>query len=189
MSGSTALADDTVKHEGDHPEYHVELEPHGVFGPYHRLASDIGFGAGIRATIPIVQNGFIPSLNNNVGISFGLDFMHYSGTCGYFAGRGAFVNYNCDGNELMFPVTLQWNFFVARNWSVGGEPGIYIYHWFFDNYCTANNVPGYYCNDYPSATSVDAAFFLVGRYHFSEKASLTMRVGYPYISVGASFFL
>ena len=188
LGGGSALADDTIKHPGDHPDYHVELEPHGVFGWYHRYASDLGYGAGARVSIPLVQNGFIPSLNNNVAITFGIDFVHYQGDCYFYDPR--FGSYGCDANYLMFPIALQWNFFVAERWSVGGEPGLYIYHGFFDtaynDYCTVNRIN---CYSYPTSTGVDFAFFLIGRYHFSEKASLTMRIGYPYISIGASFFL
>jgi hypothetical protein len=32
------------------------------------------------------------------------------------------------------------------------------------------------------------AFWAGARYHFSEKVALTMRVGWPSVSVGVSFF-
>jgi len=178
MVPRSARADDTIKHPGDHPEYSVEIEPHGIFGWSNFYATSTGFGVGGRFSIPVVQNGFIPSLNNNVAVSFGLDFLHYSG-CPY-------LNYGCGANYVFFPVAMQWNFFVAPHWSVFGEPGIFIYHGFFDDtdYCVINGRR--YC-DGPTVTGVGPAFYAGGRYHFNEHVTLTMRIGYPTISIGASF--
>ncbi|WP_394824068.1 hypothetical protein [Pendulispora albinea] len=176
----SAHADDTIKHPGDHPDYKLELEPHGLFA-WEDFYGGTGFGAGGRFTIPVVHNGFVPSINNSIGISFGLDLVHYSG-CYY---RGAFGEVGCGANYLFFPVAMQWNFYVAERWSVAGEPGLFIYHGFFDDdYCG----PGISCGR-PDRTGLRPMFSVLGRYHFNEKISLTMRVGYPTFSIGASFFL
>jgi hypothetical protein len=176
----TAWADDTIKHPGDHPDYKVEIEPHGLIG-WDGVFGGTGFGVGARFGIPIVKNGFIPSINNSVAISFGLDFLHYSTNCNWYR-RGGF---RCNANYLFFPVAMQWNFYVAQKWSVFGEPGLVLYHGFFDD-C----VPGEeFCNNVPSHTGVRPAFWAGGRYHFSETAALTMRIGYPSFSIGVSFFL
>jgi hypothetical protein len=132
------------------------------------------FGIGGRFSIPIVENGFVKTINNSVAISFGADLMHYDGCyIGRFGG--------CSANFLFLPVTMQWNFFVARQWSVFGEPGLFLYHGFFDT-CPANTP----CIE-PTATGLRPAFFAGGRYHFSESVALTMRIGYPTFSVGVSF--
>src|SRR5262245_37978222 len=68
-----------------HPDFRVELEPHGVIVPwgdnfgyynryYGRFRGDYEFEAGIgfRATIK-VADPVIPSLNNTIGVTFGLD--------------------------------------------------------------------------------------------------------------------
>src|SRR5690242_9476555 len=72
---STASADESIiKNPGDHPDYRFEAEPHGLIGfggPFHK-AGDLGIG--FRGTVIIVDNGFVPSINNSVGISFGGDF-------------------------------------------------------------------------------------------------------------------
>ena len=180
--GAQARADDTIKHPGDHPNYAVELEPHLLLGGYDNLFPGTGFGVGGRFSIPIVQNGFVPSINNSVAITFGLDFLHYGSNCGYLT-----TNYSCSANYLYFPVAMQWNYFVAQKWSVFGEPGLFIFHGFYDQYCPPN--PNGVCYDPGSQTGVRPAFYLGGRYHFNEKVSLTMRIGYPTISVGVSWFL
>jgi hypothetical protein len=172
-----ARADDTIKHPGDHPDYHVEAEPHLVVAFDNVFGSD-GFGVGGRFSIPIVQNGFIKGINNNVAIGFGLDFVHYSGFCHY---RG----YICDATYFFIPVVMQWNFFVAERWSVFGEPGFAIYHGFGFDSCPPGSGD---CYD-PHATGFfPAVLFLGGRYHFSEAVALTMRIGWPMFSIGVSFF-
>jgi len=146
---SPAEADTLViKNPGDHPDYRFEAEPHGLIGfggPFKKRGDN--FGAGFRGTIIIVDNGFIKSINNSVGISFGADF---------FFGRG----------RLYFPVAMQWNFWLSTHWSVFGEPGI--------SFTTKDN-------------DIDPVLMVGGRYHFTEKIALTMRIGYPAFSVGASF--
>lgn len=188
VAGATrADAQSIIKNPGDHPDYKVELEPHLDFGWANLYASN-GFGLGARATIPIVQNGFIPSLNNSVGISFGLDFLRYSG-CYY--GNGYFVNgseVGCGASFFLFPITMQWNFWLTPHWSVFGEPGLYIYHGIFDDYCddprfkNSRNLCGY-----PTRTSIQPAGYVGGRFHFNDTIALTMRLGYPTLSVGVSF--
>lgn len=176
-----ALADTLIiKNPGDHPRYSFELEPHLVLGFIDPpgYASGAGFGLGFRGSIPLVRNGFIPSINNSVAIGFGMDFARY-GRGDYCRNGGVLANCDrrrLDGfNEFYFPVVLQWNFFLSRNWSVFGEPGIALtYHGW----------------DGPRAVDLEPfVFYVGGRYHFSDKVTLTMRIGYPAFSVGASFLL
>lgn len=175
---ASARADDTIRRPGDHPTYSVELEPHGLldwYVPYTH--SNTGIGIGGRFSIPIVENGFVQTINNSVAISFGIDWIHYD---------GCFFNGNCAVDYLHFPIVMQWNFFVARRWSVFGEPGLDIYHGFFSD-CPFTTANAFACNT-PTQTGVEPAFFLGGRYHFSDGAALTMRIGFPTFSIGVSFF-
>jgi hypothetical protein len=180
LLASSARAQSVIKTPGDHPLYSVEIEPHALFGWDANYAGD-GFGLGGRVSIPLTHRGFIPSLNNSVAISFGLDWVHYSDCDFYFKGTA----YGCGADFFEFPIVMQWNFYVASRWSVFGEPGLYIYHGSFDdNYCGGQGQPA--CG-YPTATSVDLAFWVGARYHFTNKVALTMRLGFPTISVGVSF--
>jgi hypothetical protein len=168
-----------IQHPGDHRRYVFEAEPHLVLGLIDPpgYASGTGFGAGFRGAIPILQNGFIPKLNNSVAIGFGVDFVRY--------GRGDYCRTGqplsgCDNrvrlssfNEFYFPVELQWNYYLSRNWSVFGEPGTALYYHVWDG---------------PNRVDWDpVVFFAGGRYHFAERITLTMRIGYPAFSVGCSF--
>ncbi|MBV9947537.1 MAG: hypothetical protein JOZ69_11855 [Myxococcales bacterium] len=169
-----ARADDTIKRPGDHPMYPVEIEPHALFGWGGVYGGSGGYGIGARFAIPVVRNGFIPNINNSVAVSFGIDWVHYD-FCWF---RG-----NCSANYFDLPATMQWNFFVARRWSVFGEPGFML---FFSSF--GDCPPGTVCPNRPAATGVQPAFFLGGRFHLSDNAALTMRVGYPTFSIGVSFF-
>jgi hypothetical protein len=185
--GGDARADDTVKHPGDHPHYSVELEPHGLVG-WAANYYGFGFGLGGRVSIPVTHDGFIKKLNNSVAVSFGLDWVHYSGGgCYYYVRNGCFDGYSAD--FVQFPIVMQWNFYVAQHWSVFAEPGIYVWHAFYNtNYpCNGPGLPPCGAIYYGSETSVGPAFYVGGRYHFNDTVALTMRLGFPTISVGVSF--
>lgn len=172
---ASARADDTIRRPGDHPFYAVEAEPHLVFGwggPY----APGGFGLGGRLSIPIVHNGFIPTINNSIAISFGADWVHYE-SC-WYAG-------SCSANYFDLPIAMQWNFYVAHRWSVFGEPGAVLY---FGSYPDCPLQPNL-CPGRPPTVGVVPALFLGGRYHITDKTALTLRVGFPSFSVGFSFFL
>jgi hypothetical protein len=189
FAAENALAQSTIRHPGEHPLYSVELEPHLLFGWIQPPGKPEGrgLGFGVRATIPIVQNGFISTINNSVGISFGIDWIHYDDddyiaydscrrwvptpgdtrTCVELWGRrGGSSNY------LYFPVAMQWNFWLHEKFSVFGEPGLALYY----------DKPRY-----DSAhLGMAPAFHIGGRWHFARRGMLTMRIGYPSISLGVS---
>jgi hypothetical protein len=174
VTEGTARADDTIKRPGDHPSYPVEIEPHALFG-WGGVYGTGGYGVGARFAIPIVHNGFIPQINNSIAVSFGLDWVHYD-SCWF---RG-----NCSANYFDIPVAMQWNFFVAHRWSVFGEPGLLVYFGSFSDCSLQSSL----CPGHPAASGVQPAFFLGGRFHISDTASLTLRLGYPTFSFGVSFF-
>jgi hypothetical protein len=144
----------TIKNPGDHPHYVFEAEPHaliGFAGPFDDHGGH--FGAGFRGTVVIVDNGFVKTINNSIGISFGADLY--------------------TENTLFLPVAMQWNFWLSKHWSVFGEPGI-----------------GFALHDFHADKNVlHPILWAGGRYHFSDTISLTLRIGYPAVSIGASFFL
>jgi hypothetical protein len=81
------------------------------------------------------------------------------------------VGFDFGGNDRIYvPVVLQWNFWLSTHWSVFGEPGL------------AFGSGGPYSGVFP-------AFFAGGRFHFTDRVALTIRLGYPDVSIGVSFFL
>jgi hypothetical protein len=195
LATKSARAEESIiRHPGDHPNYSVEIEPHVLAAFLALPHGGDGFGLGGRFTIPLVKNGFVSSINNNVGIGFGLDWVHYSG-CYYNNYYNGPFPYECPTfNAFVIPVVLQWNFFLSTHWSVFGEPGFAIeYGTWGGDFCgyyvdRGVRVP-YACGNSPNHLSADPfILFIGGRFHFSESASLTMRVGWPYFSIGISFF-
>jgi hypothetical protein len=186
--GADAAAQSIIRYPGDHPLYHVELEPHVLLGPFDPpgTGGGTGFGAGGRASIEIVKKGFVETINDSVAIGFGLDLLHYSGgavqrgTCvrsvqappGGVTSVCVAVEQNGSATDYaILPVVMQWNFFFTHKWSVFGEPGLAFY---WDDYSWLRASP---------------VLYLGGRYHFSDKTTLTLRLGYPTFSLGVSFML
>lgn len=173
-----AHAQSSIRVPGQRPKYAFELEPHLLLTPFGApdVPSGDGYGLGVRGTIEVAPDGFIPKLNDSVGIGFGLDWIHYNGA----AGRGYCwqFEYTAQGvpvcvetsppNYIFVPVVMQWNFWLHRQWSVFGEPGLALYH-------------------RSGEFGVAPVFMAGGRFHFSDSVSLTMRLGYPSFSLGVSF--
>jgi hypothetical protein len=187
-SATPAAAQSIIKNPGMHEKYLVELEPHALLGAFQPPGdgTGAGLGAGLRASFVLVDKGFVPSINDSVAIGFGIDALHYfgagpvtRGTCSRFVTgpSGLRVCQEVSGvrggssNYIFFPAVMQWNFFLTRRWSVFGEPGLSLY--WFDT----------------GSVGVSPAFFVGGRYHFSDRVTLTMRIGYPTFSVGLSILL
>jgi hypothetical protein len=177
-----AHAQSTIKRPGDRPHYVFELEPELVFAPFAPPNANFadGYGGGLRGTIEVLPDGFIPKLNDSVGIGFGADYLRYRsddsrGECERFAPGPANTRVCVETNGgaagyWYVPVVMQWNFWLHRQWSVFGEPGVAFY---------------YHRKLEFSPFVVEAG----GRFHFSEKVALTLRVSFPTLSLGVSFLL
>jgi len=176
-----ARAQSTIRSPGQRPPYVFELEPHLILTPFDAPddPSGDGYGLGARGTIEILPEGFISNLNDSVGIGFGLDWVHYGGQ----GGRGYCRNFsytpqgvpvcvegsNHSSNYVFVPVVMQWNFWLHRQWSVFGEPGLAVSHRSDGDF------------------GVVPVFNAGGRFHFNDSVALTLRLGYPYFSAGVSF--
>jgi hypothetical protein len=190
----TASAESTIKQYGARPSYGVELEPHIAVGWIEPpgYGTGEGFGLGGRATFEILGHGFIPKLNNSVGIGVGLDWIHYygdgtgpRGTCVERvpgpAGTSICTRVSGSGNDdtdyLWIPVVLQWNFWLARRWSAFGEIG-----------------GAFRVDDMHKFGFSPVISWAGGRFHMTDHTTLTLRLGIPfvltpYISFGVSFLL
>ena len=170
-----AQAQSIIKREGLHPRYGFEAEPHLIIRD-HTGFRGTGFGPGFRGTFVVADHGFIKNLNDSVGVGVGLDWLVFNDCDPDNNPNNGNGNRCIDGSQFVLPVVMQWNFWLAREWSVFGEPGLAI---------SINNDPG---ND---DLDLDPfVLYLGGRYHFSNTAALTMRLGFPVsLSVGVSFLL
>jgi hypothetical protein len=181
-----ARAQSTIKHPGERPHYVFEAEPHidlGLFDP-PGFGAGTGIGFGFRGSVQLLENGFIPKLNNSIAIGFGADYLRYDGwegprgACEHFVTGPSGIpicvraSHSVDHvNYFYLPVVMQWNFWLHRRWSVFGEPGLALH--FEDGELELDPF----------------VFYAGGRYHLSDRITLTLRVGYPTFSFGASFLL
>ncbi len=181
LAGS-ARADDTIQHPGAHFSYFVEIEPHldVAWGDWSGgLGGQAGYGLGARLAFPVMKNGFVSTINDSVAVGVGLDFLHFG--CGGSLTGAAF---SCSLNSLSLPVVMQWNFYVSPEWSVFGEPGLFLYHQFYSS--SGSNCVGLGC---PSVTetSLLPAFWVGARYRLNDRLYFTARIGYPTVTLGMSF--
>lgn len=190
LLSNQASAQSIIKQDSRHPSYKLELEPHLALG-WVRPPGDaggLGLGGGLRFAIPVADRGFVDGVNDSVAVSFGFDLLKHggggvmSGRCAEYVGTGddrICVRVESAGGSSLYvelPVAMQWNFFLTDDWSVFAEPGLGVYFQIRDV-------------DSSVAAGVFPVFELGGRYHFSKKTTLTMRVGYPHVTVGLSFLL
>jgi hypothetical protein len=161
----TAHAETLIEQPGSHTDYRWELEPHLVFTPFRGgffrdrwRGYESQVGLGFRASVEVADPAFVKTINDTVGISFGVDFTN--------------CDWCRDDFAMVIPVVLQWNFWFTEEWSAFAEPGIAIRSaGFFD------------------VVDPDLALAIGGRYQFNDDIGLTLRIGYPYVSFGVSFFL
>ena len=134
-----------------------------------------GFGvaSGVRFGIPLVENGFVTSINNAVYLNFGADF--------YFIRHrrsGGIEEYD---PGFGIPVALHWEFYFNETWSAFAELGVNV--WFHPAFFRGRD---FFDNDYGGAWFLAA---IGGRLHINNVIALTVRVGSPYASFGITFLI
>lgn len=172
-----------IKQPGRHLTYSVELEPH-LLVQYDRTwgARGSGLGPGLRVGIPLLQNGPITTINNSLALGFGLDWARFA------ACDGQPDSADCSVNQIWAPVVAQWNFWFTPVISAFGELGAAISHRTLD-----------YSKGCPYLTTeqcqvrdlqlFEPVLFVGSRFSFSRNVGLLLRIGTPYLSIGADFTL
>ena len=172
--GSQASAQ--VESPGRHPHYTAELEPHLVWqwNGDERARHD-GVGFGFRASIPIIQDGPVRTINNSLAISFGLDWAHFP-ECRDYVG--------CSEDDFWVPVTAQWNFYITSMLSIFPELGLGFRDAIidYDEPCRGSGCRG-------SALEVHPVLWFGARFRLGNAVALVMRLGTPSLQLGVSFFI
>lgn len=190
LFAGSAQAQTIIKNGSASHDHSLEIDLHGVLTPFSppQGSASVGVGAGALFGINLAPQGFLPQVNDSVALGVGFDFVYYTGSnavaseCVEWVGSGP--SRICvrtrqsggGGNYFYVPTVMQWNFYITKSFSVFGEPGLGLYLWnsSFDRSLNFGATP---------------IFNAGGRWHFAEKMSLSFRVGYPYTTVGITFFL
>lgn len=185
-----ASASAQINRPGNHPTYTAEVEPHLVLQwddePWW---DDDGIGLGLRATIPIIENGPVRTINNSLGIGFGLDWAHFDDTCWGPGGRPAVLD-DCSADDFWLPLVVQWNFFFSDLISAFPELGLGIQHTRWDGDWCGRGSNLYLCGSGSrSDTDLELLLWLGVRFHLADSFAITLRLGTPSLLLGASFFL
>ncbi len=180
LCASSAAAQ--INRPGAHPQYVVELEPHGLIQWDVEPWDDEGLGLGFRASIPVMQNGPVKTINNSFAIGFGIDWAHSGDNCwGYnyrpYDPRIRFEG-DCDADNILFPVVAQWNFFFTPAVSAFAELGLAIVYETWD-WGLADD----------DDIDVEPVFLLGPRFILGDMIAIPIRIGWPYLSVGVSFLI
>lgn len=144
---SGVAAQESIMIDGVRPELHLGLD------------WEAAIGLGARLDIPIVADGFIHSLTDELALSPGAEL--------YFDDHG-------DG-ELSIGGVLaaQWNFYLNPEWSVFPELGLTLI--FRDR-------------DRGADLALRPLFAGGARYHFGRRNALLLRLAWPYgVQLGITF--
>ena len=173
LAAPSARAEVIIKRPKEHPKYVVEIEPHlnfaffryrveGFKDPKGSFFGHPEFGGGLRFSFPVGDPAFVPKINDTVAITFGLDVTACPSYCNHHA-------------YFRIPAGIQWNFFITEKFNVFADLGFML------GIATIGTGKG---------GGVFPDFFVMpgGRFMFSDKVALTFRIGYPFVSLGVSFF-
>lgn len=155
-----AAAQITVTKPGQYPEYGFEIQPYiGLFGVFPN-PSNSSFAAGARVNWMLIEDGFIPAINDSIALTTGVDLRLGSEFCHSHGGS------HCHSNlAFAVPVGMQWNLWFTRGLSAFAEPGVI-----------------FSTRDHENL--VGPAFWIGGRYLFRSGLALTGRVNVLNTSVG-----
>lgn len=169
-----ALAD--IESPGDHPSYGMELQGHLVV-QWHDEGYDEAFGPGFRVYFPVIPSGPIGQINNSLALGLGVDLTFSEATC---------VGQDCDNWQLWLPLSVQWNFYFSRDFSMFPELGLAFQYVEYDG-PLSDLCNGRICDD--DDLDVEPVFWLGARYRFAPSATVSLRIGTPSLILGVSLLL
>ena len=147
----------------------TELNLHA--GLSHR---GLGPAVGARVAFPIVDNGFVGSIDNAIYLTVGADLLF----------ERCFDGCRADDYGISFavPFTGRWQFNFNPDWSAYGEvgPNLYIH----SGWIGAGKFPGV-----GRVADTWIAATVGGKWHFAPSTSLTLALGAPYSHVGLDIVL
>lgn len=156
LPAASAHAQQARIREGNRPDHSFRLDVHGNATWWG------SFGAGLRFEIPIVPDGFIAGVDDELALSPGFELL--------------FIHAGAQASQAA-PITLmtvQWSFWLSEMWSVFAEVGGAL---IFANWGPVHHRHRFY--DGHTDVGFTPVFNIGGRLHLSPTIALLMRVGWP----------
>jgi hypothetical protein len=177
-------------------DYTIELEPHFIVQWVHLPGESSAPGGGIQASVPIVKHGPFSSFNNSLALGIGFDWTHFADHCWEYTNLGdtrpaiGEPGYDvwtakCKADALWVPIVAQWNVHLSRFITLFAEPGMSVRSQKRSGRALCDGQP---CDLSDSETTVPFVVWGGARFGVTDAVALTLRVGTPYVSAGASFF-
>jgi hypothetical protein len=155
-----------------HPRYAAEIEPHFVIAGIDKYGA--GLGGGVNVTIPIWQNAPFKGFDDDIGFGIGLDWVRYAGYQPQEPRGAKVLTY-----ALYVPVYLQWNVWLGSRASIFLEPTLMFRFARYPDTCPLND-----CAD---TTRVMPTGSIGLRFRIVNHVAATIRVGWPLVTIGASW--
>ncbi len=184
-----------LKQPGQHIRYGVEVEPQVSLQWAHLPGDSAGIGPGLRLSVPIISDGPLKKLNNSLAIGLGFNWAYFQEPCGAYFWEGSsltpedpeYATYSerCTAHHFTAPIVIQWNFFVTKVVSLFAEPGMAFVYERRSGTGWCDNGP---CSKSDSVTKLPFVMWGGARMAMSDSLALTIRLGTPYVSAGASLF-
>jgi hypothetical protein len=190
LIGDCAFLDNKVAHAqfiGDKPfsggRRPIEINLHGQvyygfdwydgldgYNPYY---TPYAVGAGFSMLFPVIQNGFISTINDAFYIGFFTDFnFHPTYLDPFLVQYPSFVS-------LAIGPYAQWRFFLFPILSVYANLGFGIWPWFL------GSTPGNFCRGCADVVIRGFPMFELGaNLHFTRNIGMNFEFGYPWAKVG-----
>ena len=180
---------------GQHIRYGMEIEPQLSLQHARVPGEAAGIGPGLRLSVPIISDGPLKKLNNSLALGVGVNWAIFKESCGTYFWDGPapepdepqYPTYakGCTAHQITAPVVIQWNFWITEVVSVFAEPGMAF---LYERRSGTGWCDGEPCSKKDSSTKLPFVLWGGARMAMSESLALTIRLGTPYVSAGASLF-
>lgn len=144
------------------------------FEGHATLSTREGIGGGLRLELPVLPQGAIPNLNDDISVTAGADaILFWDDDDHYVCNRG-----DCDDDEGLgiWPmVAVQWNFYLGKEWSVFPELGLWLQL-------------GEDGHGHDDDIDIDLMLGVGVRYHLGGRSALLLRLEHPgLVHIGVQF--
>jgi len=128
-----------------------------------------GYGGGLRVALPLLDDGFLPRLNEAFFFETGVEYVHWTLTAGDF-------------DSITVPLHARWNFYLDKDWTVFVSAGFELSWFLSEGIFSAPNGVAWF-------NMVQGGVLVFGAgggvlYNFSEAVSLRVDATLSLLAIG-----